>query len=184
MRRPVYFPHLGLAIAGLAFVLSSAANAGCGDALLKHKSTYHSKNDRKLSNFQLASYQGRPSMVGMWSIQFVSGGVPIDFGYTVWHSDGTEFLNSGSRAPATQNYCLGVWMQTGRYTYKLNHFALSYDMNGNYTANVNIREKVTIDHDGDSFNGTFTINASDPKTGSPLGPQVAGSIIGARVTVD
>jgi len=175
---------LGLSAVGFAFALSCTAYAGCGDVLLKHKSDYMMRNNRKPDIFQLVSYKSRPSMIGMWSIKFMSGGVPTDFGYTVWHSDGTEFLNSGSRAPATQNYCLGVWKQTGWYTYKLNHFALSYDMSGKYNANVNIKENVTIDHDGDTFTGTFTIDAADPATGAPLGPQLAGTISGARVTAD
>ena len=69
-------------------------------------------------------------MVGMWAIKFVSQGARTDFGYTVWHSDGTEFLNSGGRAPATQNYCAGVWKQTGWYSHKLKHYALGYDPPG------------------------------------------------------
>src|SRR5580704_2977875 len=32
----------------------------------------------------------------------------LQFGYAQFHSDGTEFYNSGGFAPATQNYCLGV----------------------------------------------------------------------------
>nr|WP_321985696.1 hypothetical protein [uncultured Lichenicoccus sp.] len=166
-----------------AITLSPAAHAGCGDAVLKQKLAYRSQGSENNDLFQLAGL-ARPSMVGMWAIKFVSQGVQTDFGYSVWHSDGTEFLNSGSRAPATQNYCLGVWKQTGYYTYKLNHYALSYDMNGNYEANVNIKEAVTLDHGGDSFSGTFTIDAYDPKTGAHLGAQLAGTIAGSRVTVD
>jgi hypothetical protein len=63
------------------------------------------------------------TIVGMWNIQFVSqgntahnppipDGAQIDFGYSQWHSDGTEFMNSGGHAPATQNFCLGVWVRT------------------------------------------------------------------------
>jgi hypothetical protein len=167
-----------------AATLSSAARAGCGDTFLKQESAYRMPASDRSNIVQLADFRERPSMVGMWSIKFMSKGVQTDFGYTVWHSDGTEFLNSGSRAPATQNYCLGVWKRTGWYTYKLNHYALGYDMNGNYVANVNIRENVTLDHDGNSFSGTFATDAYDPKTGAPLGPELAGSISGARVTAD
>jgi hypothetical protein len=48
-------------------------------------------------------------------------------GFSQWHSDGTEILNS-SRPPATSNFCLGVWEKTGPFAYKLNHFALSSDL--------------------------------------------------------
>jgi hypothetical protein len=59
------------------------------------------------------------SIVGMWDTQFISEGnttltppIPdgavIDFGYVQWHGEGTELFNSGSRAPATQNFCMGA----------------------------------------------------------------------------
>jgi len=71
-------------------------------------------------------------IVGMWKITELSmgntthvppipDGTQIDFGYAQWHSDGTEFYNSGGFAPATQNYCLGVWLQTGNCRYQVNH---------------------------------------------------------------
>lgn len=166
----------------LATAVPVAAHAGCGDIPLTHKSTYHV--GMKPDLLQPVGFSPLPSMVGMWAIKFVSQGVQTDFGYTVWHSDGTEFLNSGGRAPATQNYCLGVWKQTGWYSYKLNHYALGYDPAGTYVANVNIRETVTLDRGGNSFSGTFTTDAYDPKTGAHLGAQLAGSISGTRVTVD
>jgi hypothetical protein len=70
-------------------------------------------------------------------------------------------------------------LETDRHvTYKLNHWALSYDSSGNYNANVNIKEAVKLDHKGDSFGGTFSIHAYDPKTGDPLGAEVDGDITG------
>ena len=67
----------------------------------------------------------QPAIVGLWKFAFTattpfSG--PFDAGYVQWHSDGTELMNSG-RAPTTGSFCMGVWKQTGRSTYKLNHFA-------------------------------------------------------------
>jgi hypothetical protein len=76
--------------------------------------------------------------VGFWKIKFVSegsSGIPdgtvIDNGLAQWHSDGTEIMNS-SRPPATGNFCLGVWQKSGPSSYKLNHFALAYDVSGNF----------------------------------------------------
>jgi hypothetical protein len=115
------------------------------------------------------------SIVGMWNFQLVSEGntahhpsIPdgavIDFGYSQWHSDGTKILNSGGRAPATENFCLGVWGKTGHLAFELNHFALSYDaVTGMLNAKANIREQVTLSPSGDLYSGTFTIDVYDPK---------------------
>ncbi len=108
----------------------------------------------------------------------------IDFGYAQWHSDGTEFMNSGGRAPATQNFCLGVWKKTGPSTYKLNHVALSYDLiSGTLNGNVSIRELVTVDHSRNNFAGTFTIDVFPPGGSTPVA-HLAGQITGQRITAD
>jgi hypothetical protein len=39
--------------------------------------------------------------------------IVIDDGYSQWHADGTEIMNSGAHAPNTSNFCLGVWAQIG-----------------------------------------------------------------------
>jgi hypothetical protein len=135
------------------------------------------------------------SPVGMWNIQFISSGngshtppIPdgalIDFGYTQWHSDGSEMLNSGAHAPATQNFCMGVWLRTGMFTYEVNHFALNYDAtSGTLTGKINIREQVTLDPSGNQLSGTFTIDVYNP-AGTQQVDHVGGTIAATRVTVD
>jgi hypothetical protein len=114
----------------------------------------------------------------------IPDGAVIDFGYTQWHSDGTELMNSGGHAPATQNFCMGTWVRTGYFTYQLLHFALSYDpATGNLAAKVAIREQVTLDPTGNQFTGTFTIDAYDPKSRLKV-DHVAGTLSATRVTVD
>lgn len=131
------------------------------------------------------------AIVGFWKVLFVAegnnppgppDGVTVDFGFQQWHSDGTEILNSGMRAPATGNFCLGVWKKTGRSRYKLNHFALSYDPAGNFVGPANIREEVVLDRDADSYSGSFAITQFDQK-GNPIGG-VVGRVTGTRITVD
>jgi hypothetical protein len=130
------------------------------------------------------------AIVGFWKVSFVAEGnaggppddTPIDFGYQQWHSDGTEILNSGMRAPATGNFCLGVWKRTGRRSYKLNHFAISSDLSGNLVGPANIREEVVLDRDGDSYSGSFSIEQFDTH-GNSLGG-VKGTVTGTRITVD
>jgi hypothetical protein len=131
------------------------------------------------------------SIVGMWSYQFLSkgntgltDGTILDFGYTQWHSDGTEFNNSGGLSPAAGNICMGVWVQTGRYTYQLNHFALSYDATtGLLNGKANIAETVTLSPGGTIYSGTFTITSFDTN-GNKVGPPVTGQIKADRITVD
>jgi len=121
-----------------------------------------------LARDQRAAAKGSStSIVGMWKVSELSmgntthnpsipDGAQIDFGYSQWHSDGTEFYNSGGFAPATQNYCLGVWAATGTNTYQVNHFALTYDMTGVYTGVINILETLTVSPGGTKYGGTFT----------------------------
>ena len=135
------------------------------------------------------------TIVGMWSIQFISQGngahnpsIPdsaqIDFGYTQWHSDGTELMNSGGHTPASGNWCMGTWVRSGFFTYELNHFALSYDATtGDLAAKIAIREQVTLDPSGNEFTGTFTIDAYDANTGQKV-DHLAGTVSAVRVTVD
>jgi hypothetical protein len=136
---------------------------------------------------------GLPSIVGMWNVQFISKGnllhnpsIPdgavIDFGYVQWHSDATEFFNSGDRAPSTQNYCMGVWTSTGAYTYQLNHFAIQYDTSGNYTGKANIAETVALSPGGTRYTGTFTITIFDTKGNQT--DQIFGLTTATRITVD
>jgi hypothetical protein len=180
----------------------SKANAGCGD-LRNWQGPFEfvqqSADTRLLPRSVEAETPSardfsRASIVGMWKVQFVSKGnvnhnpsIPdgavIDFGYSQWHSDGTEILNSGGRAPATENFCLGVWGQTGYLDFALNHFALSYDAaSGTLNAKVNIREQVTLSPSGDMYTGTFSIDVYDPK-GNHV-DHLAGNIAGQRLTVD
>jgi hypothetical protein len=131
------------------------------------------------------------TIVGFWRITFVSNGnfdslgIPdgavVDAGFSQWHSDGTEILNS-SRPPATSSFCLGVWKKTGPATYKLNHFALSWDPVGNFVGPANIREDVTLAPTGNSYSGTFSIDQFDAK-GNTLA-HITGEIKATRITVD
>jgi hypothetical protein len=149
--------------------------------------------------------QRNSSIVGMWRITLVSDGtaypayIPpgavVDFGTQQWHSDGTEFLISGGRAPSTGDVCMGVWEPAGHRTYKLKHVALAYASSDTppsqggpvvpaaYIGPGIIRELVTVSGSGKTFEGTFTIDqyARDEVT---LLQHIAGKVVGTRVTVD
>ena len=102
-------------------------------------------------------------------------------GFAQWHSDGTEILNS-SRPPATSNFCLGVWEKTGPSSFKLNHFALSSDLNGNMIGPANIRESVTLGPQGTTYAGTFSIDQYD--TSGNLLAHIVGEVKATRITAD
>lgn len=129
------------------------------------------------------------SIVGFWHVKFVSegtvgipDGTEVDAGYSQWHSDGTEFLNSGSRAPLTGNFCLGVWAQVGPYDYTLNHFAIAWDPTGTSLVGPgHIKENVVLNPNGQTFTGSFSIDQYD-ESNNLLG-HVQGNITGTRITV-
>lgn len=185
--------------------IAPLASAGCGDisaiqapfqfAPPAVQDSLQKAADPAMRALARESGTNSASIVGLWKIQLISKGntahnpsIPdgamIDFGYTQWHGDGTEILNSGGRAPATENFCLGVWTQTGFLNYELNHFALSYDATtGAMNGITNIREQVILDPGGDLITGTFTITAFDA-TGSKQVDQVVGTISAQRVGID
>ena len=198
-----------LAFPALAVVgaLAPAARAGCGDtSQIQAPFVFSQTSSNAQSLMQRAKIAAdaiaagnatfnTASIVGMWRIQFTSlgntahnpaipDGAQIDFGYTQWHSDGTELMNSGGHAANTGNFCMGTWVRSGYFTYELTHFALSYDpTSGNLTAKIGILEQVTLDPSGNEFSGTFVINAYNPTTGVQV-DHVVGTISGQRITVD
>ncbi len=126
----------------------------------------------------------------------------VDHGYSVWHADGSEIMNSGRPAGDT-NFCLGTWAQTGPRTYTLNHFTLSwfqsvsanpdpgtpplpglYSVNNIFAGPGNIRETITLAKDGKSFSGSFTITQFDTSGNVVPGFPITGSVAGTRLTID
>ena len=137
-----------------------------------------------------------PSINGMWHVKFIAmgnAGIPdkteIDAGFSVWHADGSEILNSGGRAPSTSSFCLGVWQHAGPRKYTLNHIAIAWDPtpsnadpNGVIVGPATIRENITLGANGNAFSGTFTITQYDESM--KVLAQVKGNITGTRVTVN
>lgn len=159
--------RLSWALAGLFVCLlvsgawGQSEDVGCGFMEKPHPVA-------KGPHLQFVSLQEKnASIVGLWKFSFVAegnseipDGVVIDSGYVTWHADGTELMNSG-RAPMTGSFCMGVWKRVGR-TYKLNHYALSWDPNGtNLVGPANIRERVRVDPGNNSYSGTFTLDQYD-----------------------
>jgi hypothetical protein len=188
-----------LGVFGVAAAFTPNASAGCGDvasnAGVVNAQLFSMSASSRVMPFRLAADKPQvdgasvadelqpagASIVGMWQFNFVSNGVVLDAGFSQWHSDGTEITNS-SRPPATGNFCLGVWERTGPRTYKLNHKGLSFDSNGQFIGPASIRLEVTIDRNGNTYSGTFTIDQFD--NANHLLAHIAGDVTAQRVTVD
>jgi len=134
-----------------------------------------------------------PSIVGMWHVIFTAetmNGSPfsgvIDNSMVVWHSDGTEIMNS-SRPAQDGNFCLGVWTRTGKLSYDLNHIPWQgNDIEnapsgiGNPQGGAQLIEKVTLSRDGNSYSGHFTLDAYD--TTGHVTVSFTGVLTAKRVT--
>ncbi len=158
------------------------AQAQCGNLpkSLAHPSSWHPQSgypglrSAALLNVSADSGEGE-SIVGMWHVTFTADtldGAPIpktviDNALVVWHSDQTEIMNS-ARPPQDGDFCMGVWEQTGKSTYKLNHFAWAGNeyapgtpngVVGNPAGPTHIVEVVALSPDGNHFSGAFSLDA-------------------------
>jgi hypothetical protein len=183
---------LGLVLMG-AF-LSAMAAAQCGTSTAKlHKQAWRMGDTTALLTQAADSVD---PIVGMWHETFTAegnkkgppDGTQIDNALVVWHSDGTEIMNSG-RPPQDGDFCMGVWMKVGPNKYKLNHFAWGGNDTtnapggiGNPTGPTRIIETVTLSEDGNSFSGTFSLRATN--TAGKSTAIIIGTITGARITME
>ena len=130
-----------------------------------------------------------PSIVGMWHVIFtgqtMNGGSyalpePFDNSVVVWHQDGTEIMNS-SRPAQDGNFCLGVWKQTGRRQYYLNHIPWQgNDPGGNPQGGAQILEQITLGPDGNQYSGKFRFQAYDTSGNPTL--MITGTLKATRIT--
>ena len=172
---------LGVISLGVAQgALAQSSNMGCGSYSFPKAGA--SLKPASLEMVSKSDWVGAP-IVGFWKVQLaLPDGTVIDDGYTQWHADGTEILNS-SRAPGTGNFCMGVWKRTGRSTYKLNHFAMQWDPTGTiFIGPLNLKEEITLDRHHNSYAGTFTVDQYDTN-GNIIG-HGAGNVTAQRITVD
>ena len=144
-----------------------------------------------------------PAIVGLWKFTMTSKGntekhIPdgalLDEGYSQWHGDGTELMNS-NRDPSTSNFCMGVWKQVGRSTFVLNHFALAWNpanwsqpgspQAAAFLGPVRITATIVVGPGGDSFKGNFTLTQYGSDETTVLAPTpLMGEMSGKRVKLD
>jgi hypothetical protein len=181
---------LGMVLA-VSFLVANAS-AECGLGKFKMGASLRPQSWRGSSVFGpasllLVSSDDEDSIVGFWRVNFtakgnpdIPDGAPIDSAYIQWHADRTELMNSG-RPPQDGNFCMGVWEKVGRSKYVLNHFAIGNDTNGNPQGPTQIQETVWLSPDGNSYAGTFVLNAYDLSHNNTA--RILGVITATRITV-
>ena len=183
----------------LAVASASAAVAQCG---MPFNNIKPSAWTPQIGGAHLQHIDGDagPSVVGMWHVLFkaqtadpqvVPPGAIIDNALVVWHGDGTEIMNS-FRPPQDGNFCLGVWKKVGPNKYKLNHFAWfakqfpafpgdpGTDV-GPSVGPTHIAEEITVSPDGQTFSGTFRLDAYD--LNNVIFQTFTGTVTGTRITI-
>jgi hypothetical protein len=193
------YPRFVLWMGALALVLSVApsAMAQCGLPTKPIKPTvWHQTYGGQRQMLVRAGWDDdEPSIVGMWHVIFngqTMNGEPfsgvVDNSVVVWHSDGTEVMNS-SRPAQDGNFCMGVWVRTGKLKYHLNHipWAGNDPSNapngiGNPQGGAQLIEKITLSPDGNSYTGSFTLDAYD--TNGHVTVSFTGMLTAKRITVN
>jgi hypothetical protein len=201
MKRTIKAMAAAFAIFALGTAFAQLANAGCADFQPSKKAVSWQSPASFFGGLSLIQASDdrdswhREDIVGMWRFTMTVPGpngstIVIDDGYTQWHEDGTEIMNSGAHAPNTSNFCLGVWAQTGLGTYKLNHFPLAWEASGIAPAGpVHIVANVKL-KDHDHFSGPFTLdvyNWDGSEIVNASGPPIAhvtGTLSATRVTTE
>jgi hypothetical protein len=129
------------------------------------------------------------SIVGMWHVVFTQESVNgtavtpsvFDNSMVVWHSDGTEIMNS-ARPAQDGNFCLGVWSKTGDRQYSVNHIPWQgNDPFGNPIDGAQFLEAVTLSPDGNHYSGKFTFVGYD--INGHASATITGQLTATRITV-
>jgi hypothetical protein len=193
-----FVPALGALVVSLA--LAPIAGAQCGGLVVPHVHPSSEAGQAAMPHLLRAGLLNidddddrEAPIVGFWHVKFIVGSgsnaETIDAGYSQWHADGTEIMNSGARAPITSNFCLGVWKRTGYREYRLNHLATAWDPtpatnapNGTLMGPAQIQEYVTLAPDGNHFTGNFSIDQY--LENGNLVAHVSGMITGTRINVN
>ncbi len=191
-----------LATITIGAVMVPIASAGCADTSHGNRGTHFSplswdgQGGFGPASFLLASdRESQEGIVGFWRVAFtakgnpdIPDGTPIDTALVVLHSDGIEIMNSG-RPAQDGNICMGVWEKTGWHRFRVNHFTWGGNDTtnaptgiGNPTGPTHLTEKIWLSPDGNSFAGTFVLDATD--TSGKNTAHILGVMTATRITID
>jgi hypothetical protein len=94
---------------------------------------------------------GRPSIVGLWNVQYFQGTQFLFQTYDQWHSDGLEF-EVNSIAPGA--VCQGTFKQASDGTVHLFHVIYTFDASGVFNGHIDETQTNTVSSDGNTYSGT------------------------------
>jgi hypothetical protein len=185
------FRGASVALAAMGMLLAAtSAVAACGDPLgfkphVVPVLPFHVQpGDAALGGQGLESAgkdsSARASIVGLWYVNYTSGGQPLYESFDQWHSDGTE-LENPNLAPATGPLCVGVWKRVGPRTFLLHHVGWNFDMNGNSLGTFTLDETNQVGAHGMAYQGTFDLKFYDPD--GNLIEEITGTQTATRITV-
>jgi hypothetical protein len=171
------------ACAVLAVGFTSIAAASCGDSLAAMASgkAIVSSSMAKQLQARNAKPSSGSSIVGLWYVQFISGGVTIQEAYQNWNAGGTEVHNPNTD-PRTGNVCLGTWVSASGGAFTLAHRVWNWDNAGNFLGTINLNETTHVTHGSTQQTGTFTLDFYDPD-GNFI-TSITGTVTGQRITAD
>jgi hypothetical protein len=161
------------ATAAVMFFSAPAAKASCGDPG-KAKSGLATQMPF-LKHANAGPNATNSSIVGLWHVNYTSGGELFYEAFDVWHNDGTEF-EIANLPPATGNVCMGVWKKDGQ-TVELNHVGWAFDNNGNPLGMFTLTEKNVVN--GDTYQGTFDYKAYD--VNGTVVQEIKGTLAATRI---
>jgi hypothetical protein len=169
--------------AALTLGLSAGASASCGDslaAMTAGKAIVSSGLGKQLAGASAADGTDS-SIVGLWYVQFLVSGEPIQEAFQNWNLGGTEIHNPNVD-PRTSSICLGTWIKTANGAMKLAHRVWSYDTNGDFMGTIKLSETVHLTHNGNAQTGTFKLDIYDPS--GNFVTEITGDVTGQRIRVE
>jgi hypothetical protein len=183
---------LTLASAALSTLFAPGASAGCGKELASKLSVQLPGDPVQphLATAAATAAAEQPrdtpllaiSAVGLWSVNVTISGQVIYQAFESFTLDGLEFLNDNG--PTLEgNVCFGVWTAPSHNSVKVYHPSWNYDMNGNLSGTVIIKEQITFDPSGNSFRGTVVVDTYD-LNGKSAGPELQAQLSGKRITAN
>ena len=99
-----------------------------------------------------AQAAGRPSIVGLWNVQYFQGTDFLFQTYDQWHSDGLEFEVNSIYPGAV---CQGTFKQSAATgTVQLLHVIFTFDASGVLNGHIDETQTNTVSSDGNTYSGT------------------------------
>jgi len=104
-----------------------------------------------------------PSLEGSWSV-VVGPGSPTEFRALLTYAAGGGLMATAPVVPAPFHASTvhGTWERTGGHQFTYTFLSLLYNPTGHFVGTLKVRETLTLDTDGDQYDGTSSIEVFDP----------------------